>query len=67
MGCSIILSELSNLNSVGKINVTGKEINLEIIVGVDMKFIQLLLRFMGSTGTYAYPLGIAPKQNVGYQ
>lgn len=50
-----LFDEINELNSQKYIAVDGQKVNLEIFIGGDMKFIQLLLGMNSSIATYACP------------
>ena len=48
-----IISEVNKLVAAGKINVEGKNINVEFFLGGDYKFILMMLGLKGATSNYA--------------
>ncbi|XP_053374155.1 uncharacterized protein LOC123545375 [Mercenaria mercenaria] len=60
-----LFDEINELSSAGVITVGEESYNIEIMVGGDMKFIQLLLGLNGSIGTYACPWCKVAKDNRG--
>ncbi|CAG2186655.1 unnamed protein product [Mytilus edulis] len=53
--CKPIFEEINSLYKRGTIEVDGRKINLEILLGGDMKFLQILLGLGGSLCNYSCP------------
>ncbi|KAL5020500.1 hypothetical protein ScPMuIL_003392 [Solemya velum] len=62
VACSPILSEVNTLNAEGKVNVDGVDVQLEMFVGGDMKFIHILLGLSGAISNHGCPWCLVTKE-----